>query len=130
LPNATVTLRNDSGVVGEYVTDALSEPYCFSNLTPGTYLVGVEPPVGYAVSGQGEVYVALGAAGRLDVALGAARGEAAPDTDETGADAETPDGAVIARAQVPWLVWGARIGGIVMLLTALGAAVLYVISRR
>ena len=130
LPNATVTLRNDSGVVGEYITDALSEPYCFANLTPGTYLVSVEPPVGYAVSGQGEVYVALGAAGRLDVALGAARGEAAPAPDDAEPGEDTPDDAVTTRTQASWLVWGARIGGIVMLLTALAAAVLYVISRR
>lgn len=33
------TVFNDSAVVGNYVTDGLSEPYCLEGLTPGNYSV-------------------------------------------------------------------------------------------
>jgi LysM repeat protein len=35
----TFTLSDGTQVVGRYTTDAISEPYCFADLTPGTYIV-------------------------------------------------------------------------------------------
>jgi hypothetical protein len=39
LANAGFTLSTEAGVVGSYTSDGVSEPYCFDQLLPGTYMV-------------------------------------------------------------------------------------------
>ncbi len=128
LPNAVITLADMSGVVGQYTTDALSEPYCFADLPAGTYRVAMEPPPGYINSGASEVYLALGEDGTLDVALGAQRGEAAP-TAEAGEEPGAEPGAGGGLLGSSALHWAARIAGILMLAAAVAAAVLFFLSR-
>ena len=47
VPNAGFTLSSDKGVVGSYTSDGQSEPYCFNQLIPGTYMVELSKPAGY-----------------------------------------------------------------------------------
>ncbi len=47
LPGAQFTLLNTSGPVGNYTTDGMSEPHCFENLAPGSYILRHTPPQGY-----------------------------------------------------------------------------------
>jgi LysM repeat protein len=47
VPDAGFTLSNDKGVVGSYTSDGVSEPYCFAQLVPGTYMVQLTKPGGY-----------------------------------------------------------------------------------
>jgi len=133
LPNATIALSDDTGLVGQYTTDGLSEPYCFTGLTVGSYRVTMQPPAGYIASGPADMALALGTSQVVDVAFGAQRGEATPaETEETGSvvlpsSNDSESGAAI------WprvLRWGARVSGIVVLLLAVGVAVVFVLSRR
>jgi len=45
--NAAFTLSSENGVVGSYTSDGISEPYCFTQLIGGTYMVQVMRPDGY-----------------------------------------------------------------------------------
>ncbi len=47
LPNAGFTLSSEQGVVASYTSDGVSEPYCFDQLIPGTYMVQMTKPAGY-----------------------------------------------------------------------------------
>jgi hypothetical protein len=129
LPNAVFSLVNETGAIaGQYTTDALSEPYCFTGLEVGTYRVDLQPPPGYTNSGASSIHLALGADGTLDVALGAQRGEAPPAeaTTEPGEE-PTEDGESIWPGV--WR-WAARISGILMLTAAVAVAVFFFLSRR
>ncbi len=125
LPNALFSLSDNFGVIGEYRTDGLSEPYCFSGLTAGTYRVAMEPPQGYSVSGAPEVFVNLGETGGIDVMIGAQRG--AEPTAESSL--EEPESTSSSPVLTQILRWAARIGGVLALATAAAVAVLFVFSR-
>lgn len=45
--DAAFTLSSENGVVGSYTSDGVSEPYCFTQLVGGTYMVQVMRPAGY-----------------------------------------------------------------------------------
>ena len=128
LPNATFILGETSrGVVGQYTTDGLSEPYCFQGLAAGTYRIVMQPPSGYASSGPSEMMLGLSTGSRLDVALGAQRSgsaDASADPDEAAEDAEG------SAAGSRGLHLGVGIVGILMLVAATAMAVLFVLSRR
>jgi LysM repeat protein len=47
LAEAGFTLSSESGVVGSYTSDGASEPHCFTQLLPGTYMVQLARPGGY-----------------------------------------------------------------------------------
>jgi len=47
LANAAVSLFQDGNSKASYVTDGVTEPFCFENLEAGTYQVQVFPPAGY-----------------------------------------------------------------------------------
>ncbi|HIE38115.1 MAG TPA: LysM peptidoglycan-binding domain-containing protein, partial [Anaerolineae bacterium] len=134
LPNAVFSLGDTSGLLGQYTTDGLSEPYCFTGLAPGTYRVAMQPPPGYVISGPSDMALALGTAGTLEVAFGAQRGEEAPGEEESpgviqpepGAGGEEEAGSVWPQV---WR-WAARISGILVLTLAAVVAVLFVLSRR
>jgi hypothetical protein len=116
--------------MGQYTTDGINEPYCFPGLTSGTYQVTVQPPPGYTVNGPAEMALAL-AGGELQAAFAMQRGEttmvtpAIPLPGPTSGPAESPTG---VWPQV--LRWGARIGGILLVVLAAGMAVMFVLSRR
>ncbi len=119
LPNTTVTLTLAGAVVGQYVTDGLSEPHCFDELLAGSYRLAMQPPDGYVASGpaQSEVTVSAGAA--VDVALGVQRGAPATATSipEATSSASRPGG-------------GALFIGAALLVLAIVVAILFVIRRR
>jgi len=133
LPNASFTLADAAGMLGQYLTDGLSEPYCFSGLTPGSYRVSMEPPEGYTSSGISQMAVALAQSTTTDVALGAHRGEGGEEIaptanpDDNGSDDGGSGG---GSAWSGILRWGARIGGILMLVLAVAVAGLFFLSRR
>ncbi|MBN1956098.1 MAG: LysM peptidoglycan-binding domain-containing protein [Anaerolineae bacterium] len=130
LPRAVFSLSDANGILAQYTTDGLNEPYCFTGLAAGNYQLELQPPQGYSLSGPGEMYVALGEDGRMDVAMGAQRvGEAA--TGDESPPEEEQDSEARASSSV-WsdiLRWGARIGGVLVLAAAAAAAVLFVFSR-
>ncbi|MCP4594137.1 MAG: hypothetical protein GY842_25695, partial [bacterium] len=134
MPQIQFTLSGESGEVGQYTSDGLNEPHCFTGLAPGAYQVKSAPPSGYTVSGQAERAVAVADGTSLDVQFGIIRGEnpasaenpdAEPDTGgETGAEGSggSSFGNFVAGA--------AKFIGILMLAVAAGGAVLFVLNQR
>jgi len=132
LPNAVFSLRDAAGLVGQYTTDGLSEPYCFDGLAAGTYTVAMEPPVGYAASGPPTVMVALPGPISVSVEMGARRSETAEEATATPASAvptEEPEPSSPSFLQQA-LQWGARVSGPLLLAIAVALAVLFALSRR
>jgi len=131
LPNALFSLGDATGLLGQYTTDGLSEPYCFTGLAPGTYRVTMQPPPGYVASGPSDMALALGTVGTLEVTFGAQRGEAS-DSGEgaTGVIQPEPGEGESGSIWRQVLRWAARISGILLLLVAAAVAVVFVLSRR
>ncbi|HHS96508.1 MAG TPA: hypothetical protein ENK08_01190 [Chloroflexi bacterium] len=127
LPNAVFTISDAVGLVGQYTTDGLSEPHCFTGLVPGNYQVVMQPPAGYVVSGPSEIGLVLSPASQLEVAIGAQRGAGTPPPSQTAEpETPTPEEGFFSQA----VRWGARIGGVLLLGIAAALAVLFVLSRR
>ncbi len=131
LPNAVFSLSSAAGLVGQYTTDGINEPYCFPGLMPGNYQVTVQPPAGYTVNGPAEKSLTLGGGQLAEAAFAMKRGEtiattpAVPLPGPTSVPTRSSSG-----ASSPILRWGARIGGILLIALAMGTAVLFVLSRR
>jgi hypothetical protein len=134
LPNVVFSLGDAAGLRGQYTTDGLSEPYCFSNLAPGMYRVTMQPPEGYTVSGPSYASVGLTGGVSMDVAMGALRGDAPAGEDDSAVDPESPGGEAEeggeGGAGSTVLRWIARIGGILLLVVAIGIGVVFFLSRR
>ncbi len=132
IPNAVLVLSDPAGPVGQYTTDGISEPYCFPGLQPGAYQVAVQPPAGYGVNGPAQVALTLPPGEQLEAAVPLQRGASTGVTPAvvlpTVASEETPAARPSIWPQV--LRWGARIGGILLVVLALGIPVWWVLSRR
>ena len=85
VPNAGFTLSNESGVVGSYTSDGVSEPYCFSQLIPGTYMVQLARPGGYSSVTSEYWAVPLPGGATANVQFGVRPDPNAPDSEQTQA---------------------------------------------
>ncbi|MGD1996193.1 MAG: LysM peptidoglycan-binding domain-containing protein [Anaerolineae bacterium] len=131
LPNAVFSVSDSVGLLEQYTTDGLNEPYCFTGLTPGTYRVEMRPPEDYTASGPSSMAVGLVDAASTDVVLGAQRGEM-PGEEDTG-DETADEPAAGEEGESIWpkvLRWGARVSGVLMLVLAIAVAVIFVLNRR
>ncbi len=131
LPNITISVRNTSGVVGSYTTDGLSEPFCFQNLQPGSYVVQPQAPAGYVPTGGENWGVLLGAGQEYSLQLGYRRGEGAVEA--TAAPQPSPSPTETApdhgdKTDVVALLL--KVSGVIALALALAVAGLFVLSRR
>ena len=132
LPNATFTLVGTDGPAGNYTSDGISEPYCFENLNPGSYVLRQTPPAGYAPTGPGEWGVPLNAGQTASLDLGYVRATTSPQETQVP-EAESPDpnnGEEAGGSVNNILNLVLRISGIVVLVLALLVAGLFIISRR
>jgi LysM repeat protein len=129
LPNAEIVLANTSGVLDRYVTDGVSEPHCFSGLAEGAYRVMQTAPAGYQPSGPAEWPAALGGTTKLDLQFGNVRSEAtvAP---ASGSGPGGGAGGVRSTSMVTLFQTVAKVAGILVLVLAVGVAVLFVATRR
>jgi len=130
LPNARFTLADASGVLSEYTSDGISEPYCFTGLAPGTYRVRQDAPPGYRPNGSAESAAALAEDTSLELAFGDIRdtGSELPGEAPTAAEEEQSAGLGLKIGGILSTV--AKIGGILVLILAAGIAVLFVLTRR
>jgi LysM repeat protein len=136
LPNAVFSLGDAEGLVGQYTTDGLNEPYCFTGLEAGTYQVSMEPPTGYEASGPSTMGIGLSGATEMNVALGAMRGDTAGGEEvevtltvtpgESGEEAQVEGDSFWSTA----VRWVARVGGVALLLLAVVIAAVFFLSRR
>ncbi|MGD2103840.1 MAG: LysM peptidoglycan-binding domain-containing protein [Anaerolineae bacterium] len=134
LPNVEFTLANASGVVAEYTSDGVSEPYCFSDLAAGSYRVVQQAPAGYETTGLPEQNVALAEGTSFDLQFGNARstGEESPEATSEPApssDEQTPGGGG-SDLFGGVLTTVARVAGILVLVLAGAIALLFFLGRR
>ncbi len=131
LPQATFTLSNEGGVVATYTTDGVSEPHCFSNLSPGNYFVQMQQPAGYAMTTSDRWALALLGGTTINIEFGAraAGGEAAVTPGSTGASpAGSPKPSTSLLTRLRDLIIGAS--GVFVLALAVAVGVAFVSSRR
>ncbi len=131
LPQATFTLSNEGGVVATYTTDGVSEPHCFSNLSPGNYFVQMQQPAGYAMTTSDRWALALLGGTTINIEFGAraAGGEAAVtpgSTEASPAGSPKPSTSLLTRLRD--LIIGAS--GVFVLALAVAVGVAFVSSRR
>ena len=134
LPYAEFTVADASGATAQYTSDGVREPHCFTELVPGTYRVILNTPAGYTPNGPAEWPVAVAEGTSLDIQFGVVRGEGessppdeSPDpTPENEDGNESGSGSTASRI----LATLAKISGIIVLLLAVGVAVLFVLNRR
>jgi LysM repeat protein len=125
LPNATFVLANESGIINQYVTDGMNEPYCFTGLAAGSYRVIHTPPSGYEASGTPEQAVAITEDAIINLVFGSKPGGEANLSDAPeDADGEDNTAARTIFSTV------AKVGGVLMLLLCVGVGVLFVLNRR
>jgi LysM repeat protein len=127
LPNAQFTLANVSGVVDQYTSDGINEPYCFASIAPDSYRVVQDPPPGYAVSGAAEQAVAVTEGASINVAFGYVRSDDATAPDTPAEEAGTDGGSSGVRSVFSTI---AKVSGVLVLLLCAGVAVLFVLNRR
>jgi LysM repeat protein len=103
LPNVEFTVANASGIVGEYTTDGVSEPYCFTGLASGPYRVIQQAPAGYAPTGLPEQNVALATGTSFDFQFGNTRtgGVASSEETEEGGTENQPNKRGLFPQQYP-----------------------------
>ena len=132
LPNAEFAVANAAGVVDRYTSNGVNEPHCFTGLTPGAYRVIQTAPTGYAPSGPAEYSVGLPGETSLDFQFGNVRSESpespgeATDPTPEGEEPAPEDGTTVSRI----FSTVAKVSGILVLLLAVGVAVLYFLNRR
>jgi LysM repeat protein len=134
LPNAQVSLLARSGPVDNRTTDGISEPWCFNDLEPGTYILRHSAPPGYVMSDSGQWNFTLSAGEVESFELAYTRDiEMAPEGDET---LPMPDPTVDEPAEVEGspvtnvLNVVLRVSGFIVLALAIAVLVLFVLSRR
>lgn len=77
IAGAQINLVGTSGPLTPYMTDGISEPYCFSNLPPGNYILRHTPPAGYqlASSDTGQLNMILSAGQTMPIDVGYVRSD-------------------------------------------------------
>ncbi len=137
LPNAQVNLLAREGPVDSYTTDGISEPYCFRDLEPGTYVLRHTPPPGYELSDGGQWNLSLAAGATQTIELAYVRDtEAAPEQDTGEVNAivadptsdSDPDPGTAGVTNILNVVL--RVSGFIVLALAIAVLVLFVLSRR
>jgi len=152
LADAVFTLSSETGVVGSHTSDGVSEPYCFTQLIAGTYMVQLTKPTGYDTTTPEYWAVPLPSGATANVAFGHQRNANASPPSETSqavAAAETEAGEVdellksaaeestesTDKSESKSLLSSlgeiaVGVGGIFVLLLAAAVGVAFVASRR
>jgi hypothetical protein len=128
LPNAEITLADASGVIGQYPTNGIDEPYCFTGLAAGFYRIIQNSPPGYAPSGSAERDAAVAEGTTLDIPFGNVRDESADGSDD--AAGSTTTGEQEGGGGTSIFSTLAKISGVLVLVLAAGMAVLFVVNRQ
>lgn len=126
--DAAVTLFRAGNSVSTYVSDGISEPYCFEDLETDTYQVQVFPPADYVMTTAGTWAVALSGGDSIAVSFGVQPQPAAPaaevaaaDTSSTGGDtavADTGSAETVNAAATDSGGFFSSVGGIVLAIAA------------
>jgi hypothetical protein len=130
LPNAEITVADASGVIARYTTNGIAEPYCFT-VAAGNYRVIQTPPAGYMPSGAAEQTVGVVDGSSLSLQFGDVRGEGPVATEAAAATAVSGGGGgASGSSTIRIFSTVAKVSGVLVLIVAVGLAVLFVFSRR
>ncbi len=125
LPGVTFTLLTNEGVkLGDYTSDGVSEPYCFSGLPDGNYFVTVQPPQGYGTTTADRWAVPLSGGATVRLAFGVRKIPGEPLQTQPSAPAASATG---GSSLLNWVIGGL---GILVLVAAGSIAVLFALGRR
>jgi hypothetical protein len=142
LPNAEINLLARSGPVDSRTTDGISEPWCFTDLEPGNYILRHSAPPGYTLTDGGQVNVNLSAGQVWALELAYVRddeaGAADPNAPETDPATESPDNTPTDEPEndnggsgmTNVLNVVLRVSGFIVLALAVAVLVLFILSRR
>lgn len=104
LAGGDILLTLDGTPEGQHVSDDSPEPFCFSNLSSGSYTAQAAPPDGYGMTTPNLLRVQVYPSAQIDLAFGAAEGVQAisvPPADEGGNVSDTNGAETDTRAQNP-----------------------------
>lgn len=68
--NAAITIFRGGSTVTTHITDGVSEPYCFENLTPDTYQVQIFPPADHQPTTSPSWAVSVAEGAQISVSFG------------------------------------------------------------
>lgn len=125
LAGLTFVLSDGSNTVGTYTTDGVSEPYCFTELTPGAYIISWVADSFTATTDQTWAASVSGGS-TVSHEFGAQGGDAA-GADETDAQQEAREGLL---GLPTWLLALVGALGMILFLSGVGAAAYFLIIRR
>ena len=74
LADGHIRLADGSTSVGEYDTDGVGEPHCFTDLAVGNYVASASAPAGYGLTTPGQLSLQIQPGVTINLALGAAEG--------------------------------------------------------
>ncbi|MDW8171643.1 MAG: hypothetical protein RML73_04085 [Anaerolineae bacterium] len=74
LADGLLVLRQGQTDISSYLTNGQSEPFCFRDLSPGTYTTLAQAPEGYGLTTPPSLVVSFQAGTRFLISFGAARG--------------------------------------------------------
>ena len=74
LPGGTILLTLNGAPAGQHTTDTQPDPYCFSGLAAGSYVVQAAAPSGYGLTTPDQLRVQAYPGAQINVAFGAAQG--------------------------------------------------------
>jgi hypothetical protein len=128
LPNAKFLLADATGLINQYTTDGMQEPYCFTGLAAGSYRVIQQPPAGYTPSDQTEQTVFVAEGTRAEASFGYVRDEDAALAGNSADSAAGADGSSgWLRSAFSTLF---KVGGVLVLLMCAGGVVLFILNQR
>ena len=119
--NAAITLFRAGSTLSTYVTDGISEPFCFQNLDPDTYQVQVYSPAGFAPTTADNWAVSVTPGTALSVAFGVTAVTETAAVADTSADTAVPTVSASTPADTAPASGGffSSIGGIVLVIAGI-----------
>lgn len=119
-------LLNISGQTSNsHTTDGVSEPFCFSDLAAGDYLISVDPPAGYRLSSIAQMPLTLSGGSEITLSFGAVKAEPEP---EAPVEEESGSGGINLSGRTGLLIGAAGLGAVLLLGGVVALVVLF--SRK
>ena len=104
LAGGDILLTLDGTPAGQHETEAVPDPFCFDNLTSGSYTAQAAPPDGYGLTTPNQLRVQVYPGAQINVIFGAAEGVeplSVPPADAGGIVSDTTGSESDTRAENP-----------------------------
>jgi hypothetical protein len=130
VPNAAIAIARGGATVSTYITDGMSEPYCFTLSEPDSYQMTIYPPAGFAPTTESSWAVAVSNGESYTVSFGLQDVQAVaavnPDAEAVrtadAVDAETPATGNALMDNLGFIVLG--VAGVLVLMAIAGVVLL------